>query len=182
MMGRKMNRIELAHDLAKEAHKGQRRSDGSDYFCHPIRVAEICSVYKLHSKHFDDLICTAYLHDTVEDTDITLDQIGMNFGPLVASLVNELTSDKFKAKELGKTLYLSQKMVGMSNYGLTLKLCDRLDNVRDLNTAKSVKWRAKYVKETTDILGYVEINRILTKTQTRLIGDIRAKLAQVKVE
>jgi (p)ppGpp synthase/HD superfamily hydrolase len=102
------------------------------------------------------------------------------FGGLVASLVQELTSDLEKIKQVGKQEYLAKKMAHeMSSWGLLIKLADRLDNVQDIATAKSPAWRARYKAETEHIMDYIEKNRVLTGTHQKLVGLIREKLREI---
>ena len=163
---------------ATKAHAGQKRATGDDYISHPIQVAKSVEAYK-KSHNLDALISAAYLHDTLEDTDTTHEDLEKMFGGLVASLVKELTSDKEKIKDVGKTDYLKQKMATMSSYALVIKLADRLDNVQDIATAKTPEWRAKYKKETENVLDYIEKNRVLSGTHKKIISSIRAKLDEV---
>jgi (p)ppGpp synthase/HD superfamily hydrolase len=105
------------------------------------------------------------------------------FGGLVASLVQELTSDLEQIKIVGKQEYLAKKMAHeMSSYGLVIKLADRLDNVQDITTAKSPAWRARYKAETEHIMNYIEKNRSLSGTHKKLVSLIRAKLADIPVD
>ncbi len=173
--------VEDARDAlayATKAHDGQTRSDGSPYIKHPERVAQSVEKFK-RSHNLDALISAAYLHDTIEDTNTTHEDLERMFGGLVASLVQELTSDKDKVKELGKTRYLSDKMAKMSSYALVIKLADRLDNVQDIKTAKSKKWRDRYKQETMDVLDYIEKNRALSRTHQRIIALIKEKLQEL---
>lgn len=163
---------------ATQAHAGQTRSGGDPYITHPMRVADHIRQYK-QSHNLDALISAAYLHDTIEDTDTTQEALHDLFGGLVASLVKELTSDPEEIKRVGKAQYLSHKMAAMSSYGLVLKLADRLDNVKDITTARTPQWRAKYAAETNQILDYIEKTRALSGTHNKLIGLIRAKLAEL---
>lgn len=179
---------ELDEDLrqvlqfATQAHAGQTRSSGEPYISHPISVAQTVEKHK-KSKNLDALIAAAYLHDTIEDTDTTHEDLEKMFGGLVASLVQELTSDKEQISRVGKTEYLSKKMAhDMSSYALVIKLADRLDNVQDITTAKTPAWRAKYREETERILDYIEKNRVLSGTHKRLVGLIRNKLKEIPVE
>lgn len=169
---------EDALKFATKAHAGQTRADGDPYITHPMRVADSIKQYK-KSHNLDHLISAALLHDTVEDTDTTHEALHDLFGGLVASLVKELTSDPEKIKQMGKTEYLAQKMAAMSSYALVIKLADRLDNVKDIATAKTPEWRAKYKKETEHILDYIESNRVLSGTHKKLIGLIRDKLGEI---
>jgi len=123
----------------------------------------------------------ALLHDTVEDClNVRLEDIAKNFGYMVAALVDELTSDEKEIKKIGKTAYLKMKMTKLSSYGLVIKLSDRLDNVRSLkDTTKT--FQKKYIKETTEILDYLEASdRKLTQTHQNLIDKIKNILANKK--
>ena len=102
------------------------------------------------------------------------------FGGLVASLVKELTSDKDKIKEVGKTDYLAQKMANMSSWALVIKLADRLDNVQDIATAKTPEWRRKYRAETESVLTRLEKSRELSGTHKKIIKSIRDKLKEIE--
>jgi (p)ppGpp synthase/HD superfamily hydrolase len=164
--------------FATKAHSGQTRSDNTPYVEHPQRVAKTILDFK-KSKNLDQLISAAYLHDTIEDTDTTFEDLKKMFGGLVAEIVMELTSDKEKIKELGKTEYLAQKMTGMSSYSLAIKLADRLDNVSDLKTAKTPEFRERYRKETETILDRIEKSRVLSGTHKKIIGLIRNKLSEL---
>lgn len=169
---------EEALKFATQAHAGQERAGGGPYISHPMRVAQHVEQWK-KSHNLDALISAAYLHDTLEDTDTTHEALHDLFGGLVASLVKELTSDKNQVQQMGKKNYLAQKMATMSSYALVIKLADRLDNVRDITTAKTPQWRAKYAAETNHILDYIEKNRVLSGTHQKLIGLIRDKLQEV---
>jgi len=169
---------EEALQYATQAHAGQTRAGGAPYISHPISVADSIKQYK-KSHNLDALISAALLHDTVEDTDTTHEALHDLFGGLVASLVQELTSDKEKIQQMGKADYLAQKMAAMSSYALVIKLADRLDNVQDIATAKTPEWRAKYRAETEKILDYIEKHRALSGTHQKLIELIRNKLGEI---
>lgn len=167
-----------ALQYAIKAHKGQFRSDGTEYVKHPERVAAFVQKFK-KSHNLDVLIAAAYLHDTIEDTDTTHEDLEKMFGALIASLVKELTSDKDEISKVGKDNYLANKMAKMSSWALAIKLADRLDNVKDITTAKTPEWRAKYAAETNQILNYIEKTRALSGTHQKLIKLIRDKLAEI---
>lgn len=169
---------EEALQYATQAHAGQTRSGGEPYITHPMRVADHIRQYK-QSHNLDALISAAYLHDTVEDTDTTHEALQDLFGGLVASLVKELTSDPEQIKKVGKAQYLAHKMAAMSSYALVIKLADRLDNVKDITTARTPQWRQKYKTETEHILNYIEKTRALSGTHQKLIGLIRDKLSEL---
>ena len=154
-----------ALNIAAEAHRNQeRRGTKLPYIIHPVTVSFLLAKYKT-SKYLEELSCASILHDCIEDTTLTFDDINNSFGPMVASLVFELTSDTDIIKEVGKNRYLMTKMTGMSSYGLTLKLCDRLANIMDGPSDQ-------YQIDTTNLVKHIRKNRKLTKTQKRIIKDI----------
>jgi len=161
------DKIEKALEFSKEAHLNQIRADGTPYINHPIKVAENVKKY-IKSKEIDNLIICALLHDTLEDTNTTYYDIANNFGYLVASIVLELTNDNEIKNLLGKTRYLQIKMKNMTNWALNIKLCDRLNNVMDLENATTT-FQEKYTIETIDIISYLLENRKLTQTQKDII-------------
>ena len=163
-----------ALEFATKKHKGQMRksAEKKEYITHPINVANIVKKYKT-SHHIDSLVAAAYLHDTLEDTDTTYYELVENFGVEVASLVNELTTNRDMKKEIGKGKYLAYKLKEMTNWALVIKLCDRLDNVMDLHSVDP-EFRTRYINETTFILNYVINNRDLTKTHLHIIQDINS--------
>ena len=163
-----------ALDYATMMHDGQYRKDGTDYINHPIRVANYVSEFK-SSLNMDVLLASAYLHDTLEDTKATYYDIVNKFGPQIAGLVLELTTDEEIKKYLGKTKYLEIKMKNMSSWALLIKLCDRLDNVSDLMTS-SENFRNRYARETIDILNYLLSNRELSDTHINIIKSILTRL------
>ena len=158
--------------FAAKAHRGQKRKgDGRPYIFHPLAVAQ--TIYEVKdSKNMYLLALVAVLHDTVEDCGISLKKIAKKFGHQVASLVEELTLDKEKYETIGKTKYLCQEVLKMSNYGLCLKLADRLNNVRDMKKmpADFVK---RYKAETREIVKTLENGRKLTSTHLKLIVLIK---------
>lgn len=157
--------IYKAIKFAEEKHKGQvRKKSGIDYVSHPIVTSYILSNFK-KSKNLGDLIAAAILHDTLEDTDTNFLEIAEEFSPLVASLVLELTSPEEEIKKLGKNEYLKKKIIGISSYGLVLKLCDRLANIMD-NPKES------YIIDTIDMMKYILKNRKCSKTQRLIIHEI----------
>lgn len=170
--------VKDAHAFAKEMHKQQKRSSGVPYISHPVMVAKIVKKYK-ESHQIDNLVKAALLHDTLEDTDANFEDLEKMFGGLVASLVQELTSDKDQIDKMGKTEYLTNKMLGMTDWALVIKLSDRLHNVSDLWNHKNIKWRDKYKKETENILNALKKDRALTSTQKKIVVAIEKKLAKI---
>lgn len=176
--------FERALIFSARAHENQyRKGDGRPYILHPISVmTRILSVKKSVNAFL--LGTAALLHDVVEDCwpektkGEKLHLIAMEFGWQVAALVDELTLDKENYEKMGKTEYLCQETLKMSSYALAIKLCDRLDNVCDMESM-SLDFKIKYIKETYKILQNLS-NRTLTKTHKKLIVMIERELLRHK--
>lgn len=151
--------------VVEVAHKGQKRKgSGLPYFYHPVTVAIIVASFK-QSKYLTEILCAAILHDTLEDTALTFEKITKDFSPLVAGLVRELTNDEEEIARVGKLEYHKKKLVGMSSYGLYIKLADRMHNVSD-NPSE------KMVEETLELMTHLKKNRKLTKAQKTMVKEI----------
>jgi len=169
---------ETALTFAKEKHEGQnRKATNKPYITHPINVAKILKKHKKSHK-INELVAAALLHDTLEDTNTTKQELEKLFGKLITSLVKELTTDEIEKNKVGKDKYLAEKMIDekqMSSWGLLIKLADRLDNVSDLKNT-DLKFKKRYTEETNYILEKLEKNRTLSPTHEKLIKKIREKL------
>lgn len=173
-----VNLVSKARKYAKIAHKGQTRLDGTPFVAHPFRVAENVRKYALN-RDTTILEVAAYLHDTVEDTDVTIDEIINLFGSEVGKLVLEVTNDDAMKNKLGKTAYLSEKMLHMSDDGLFLKLCDRLDNISDLDNTE-VEFRMRYSAETLEVLSNVVAVRKLKMEHLMVVQEIISRMSLLK--
>jgi (p)ppGpp synthase/HD superfamily hydrolase len=161
----KQNLIRKAIDIAYAKHSKQTRKASSDpYINHPIMVSYTVSNFK-KSKNIHELIIAAILHDTLEDTNLKPEYITKHFGKLVSSLVFELTDDKDRIKSEGKVEYQKSKWVGLSSYGLYIKLCDRLCNVLD-------NPKPEYKLNTIQILKHLKRNRKLSGSHKAVIIEI----------
>ncbi len=171
--------IRKAVEFMINSHDGQfRKFNGEEYAWHPAAVAKIVRNVK-SSRNKDKLCIAALLHDTVEDCQVSLDDIRMEFGEMVSSIVYELTSDGDKVKEMGKANYLLHKMLRMTSYALVIKLADRLHNCSDLvNSSES--FRNKYVTETRFILDGLN-GRYLSDTHKKLIKMIDDEISKFEV-
>jgi len=121
--------IERAYAAAEKAHEGQKRKSGEPYITHPVAVAQILADLGIGSK----TIAAALLHDTVEDTDYTLDLLQRDFGDEIAMLVDGVTKlDKLKYGDSAQAETVRKMVVAMSKdiRVLVIKLADRLHNAR----------------------------------------------------
>jgi GTP pyrophosphokinase len=140
-----------AFDLARDKHEGQKRNSGEAFISHPLTVATILADYGMDT----DTIVAALLHDTVEDTDLTLDDIRRAFGDEVAALtdgVTKLDRLEFGSREDQQAATIRKMVVAMAAdvRVLLIKLTDRLHNVRTLWALEPEK-QQRIARETLDI-------------------------------
>ena len=159
-----------ALEFAREKHKGQYRKgkDKIEYINHPINVA---NKLKLYFEYDENMVAAALLHDTLEDTNTTYEELVKEFNIDVANLVDELTSNKEEQNTLGKVNYLSIKMAQISERALNIKLCDRLDNILDCLPLND-HFRDKYIIETIQIMSNLILDRELTDDQLKIVDII----------
>lgn len=125
--------------FAAEKHRDQRRKDpeASPYVNHPIALARILA----HEGNVDEaaVLAAALLHDTVEDTETTIEELKQRFGPRVASMVAEVTDDKALPPPVRKRLQVEH--AGQLSHGARLvKLADKIANLRDLGKSPPPSW------------------------------------------
>ncbi len=143
--------IERAYDVAREAHADQVRRSGEPYVEHPLGVAIILAELGL-----DDItVAGALLHDSVEDTAVTVDDIEASFGPEVAAIVDGVTKlDRlqFDSREAQQAATLRKMLVAMASdiRVLLIKLADRLHNMRTIASLPEAK-QQRIAQETLDI-------------------------------
>ena len=144
-------RIRAAYEMAKEAHSGQKRKDGSPYVTHCIAAADICCDTGLD----EDSIVAALLHDVIEDTPLTHADIAKKFGPQVADIVEgvtKLTRVQYTSKEDEQMENLRKMLMAMSKdiRVILIKIADRLHNMRTMDYQSPDKQRSKSL-ETMEI-------------------------------
>jgi GTP pyrophosphokinase len=144
--------LNRAYVYTVQKHGSQKRASGDPYFSHPIEVAGLMTDLKLDQ----DTVITALLHDTVEDTLTTIEDIEHQFGPDIARLVDgvtklskieQMTDDERAAENLRKFLLAMSEDLRV----LLVKLADRLHNMRTLHFIKSPEKRQRIARETMEI-------------------------------
>jgi len=126
-------KIELAKKYCKEYHKGQsRKCNGKPFHTHPFEVAEILRKYT-----YDDALtlCIAYLHDTIEDTPLAMEEIHQNFGYEVSNAIFVLSRNKgriMNREKLTRREY-KQRLAFARKTIQKIKIADMIDNTKDLN-------------------------------------------------
>ncbi|XP_017567094.1 guanosine-3',5'-bis(diphosphate) 3'-pyrophosphohydrolase MESH1 [Pygocentrus nattereri] len=133
-------------NFAAEKHRTQRRKDpeATPYINHPIGVARILS----HEGGITNIevLQAALLHDTVEDTDTSVEELEAVFGSTVSRIVQEVTDDKALPKQERKRLQV-EHAPHCSHQAKLVKLADKLYNLRDLNRCTPTGWSAERVQE-----------------------------------
>ncbi|TMC69981.1 MAG: bifunctional (p)ppGpp synthetase/guanosine-3',5'-bis(diphosphate) 3'-pyrophosphohydrolase [Chloroflexi bacterium] len=143
--------VKRAYARAASAHVGQRRLSGEDYVNHPMEVAAILADLELDA----ETIAAALLHDTVEDTALTAEEVEREFGPEVARLVEGVTKlgrISLRSDQQQQAENIRKMMVAMAEdlRVVLIKLADRLHNMRTLDPLPDLK-RRKISRETLDI-------------------------------
>ncbi len=195
------DRLNRAYVYTVQMHGAQKRASGDPYFSHPVEVAGLMTDLKMD----EDTIITALLHDTVEDTLTSIEDVEARFGPEVARLVDGVTKlskieaqteDERAAENLRKFLLAISDDIRV----LLVKLADRLHNMRTLHFIKSPEKRRRIAKETMDIyaplaerigmyeymremqlLAFEQLEPDAYKTITDRLADIRKK-ADVEID
>ncbi len=146
-----VQQVEVAFKFAKQAHQGQKRKAGGDYIWHPVAVAEILAEIQLDTES----LIAALLHDVVEDTPYTKEDIAQRFGNSVAEIVDGVTKlgklafnnpQEAQAESFRKMILAMSRDIRV----ILIKLADRLHNMRTLGVMRPDKQR-RIAKETLDI-------------------------------
>jgi GTP diphosphokinase / guanosine-3',5'-bis(diphosphate) 3'-diphosphatase len=179
-----------AYEVAREAHKGQVRKTGDPYISHPLTVALMLAEYGLD----EQTVAAAFLHDTVEDTDVTLDDISSQFGPEIAQLIDGVTKldrVRYSNREQAQAAAIRKMVVAMAQdvRVLIIKLFDRLHNIRTVDALRDEK-QVRVARETLDVytplahrLGVQEIKHEFEDRCFAILypgpnAEIQAKLAE----
>jgi GTP diphosphokinase / guanosine-3',5'-bis(diphosphate) 3'-diphosphatase len=145
------NLLRRAFDFAARAHDGQQRRSGADFILHPFGVAKICA-----ELHLDEqTIAAALLHDVVEDTETTIDEVRAEFGDEIANLVEgvtKLTRIQFQSREQAEAENYRKMIMAMAEDErvILIKLADRLHNLRTIEYLGKQKQLQK-ARETLEV-------------------------------
>ncbi|MFC4950816.1 RelA/SpoT family protein [Pseudonocardia sp. GCM10023141] len=142
--------LQRAYDVAEEKHEGQKRKSGDPYITHPLAVAAILAELGMDTT----TLVAALLHDTVEDTDYSLERLRADFGEEVAHLVDGVTKlDKVELGSAAEAETIRKMVVAMARDPrvLVIKLSDRLHNMRTMRFLSPEK-QAKKARETLEVL------------------------------
>jgi GTP pyrophosphokinase len=144
-------RIQDAFVFACELHAAQRRKSGEDFIVHPVGVARICAGMRLDT----ETLCAALLHDTVEDTQASIEEVRERFGEEIAGIVDgvtKLTGITFQSRDEAQATNYRKMMVAMATDPrvILIKLADRLHNMRTIDALPKQKQMEK-ARETIEI-------------------------------
>ncbi|MCC6505044.1 MAG: bifunctional (p)ppGpp synthetase/guanosine-3',5'-bis(diphosphate) 3'-pyrophosphohydrolase [Aquimonas sp.] len=130
----------VAFAAGKHRHQRRKDADASPYINHPIALAEVLSV----EANISDatVLCAALLHDTLEDTETTVDELRDLFGDAVTAIVVAVSDDKSLPKETRKALQIAHA-AALSHPAKLVKLADKICNLRDLLNAPPADWTAE---------------------------------------
>ena len=144
-------RVQDAFVFACEHHAAQLRKSGEDFIVHPVGVARICAGMRLDT----ETLCAALLHDTVEDTSASIEEVSERFGEEIAQIVNgvtKLTGITFQSRDEAQAENYRKMMVAMATdvRVILIKLADRLHNMRTIDAMPKQKQMEK-ARETLEI-------------------------------
>ena len=144
-------RVQDAFVFACEHHAAQRRKSGEDFIVHPVGVARICAGMRLDT----ETLCAALLHDTVEDTSASIEEVRERFGEEIAAIVDgvtKLTGITFQSHDEAQAENYRKMMVAMATdvRVILIKLADRLHNMRTIEAMSKQKQMEK-ARETLEI-------------------------------
>jgi GTP diphosphokinase / guanosine-3',5'-bis(diphosphate) 3'-diphosphatase len=178
-----IKRIRDAYRQSDEAHLGQFRSSGEPYISHPIAVAEICAGWRLDTES----LMAALLHDVLEDTSVTKQELMERFGVVVADLVDGLSKLErvhFSSKEQQQAESFRKMLLAMARdlRVILIKLADRLHNMRTLQGLSRAK-KERVARETIDIyapiahrLGFYALYRELLDRGFEALHPMRSRI------
>lgn len=143
--------LRRAYDVAKTAHNGQLRKTGDPFITHPLTVAYMLAQYGLD----EETLAAAFLHDTVEDTDLTIDELEQQFGPEISRLIDGVTKldrVRYSNREQAQAATIRKMVVAMAQdvRVLIIKLFDRLHNLRTVYALREEK-QIRVARETLDV-------------------------------
>ena len=184
-----IKKIQKAYSFAFYAHAGQKRKDGSDYITHPVAVTEIL----LELKMDPDSVCSALMHDVLEDCNVQKNNLAKIFGDDVAHIVDGVSKlGKIETKNIAdnNANNLQKMALAMANdvRVVLVKLCDRLHNMRTIEYVPRKKQIQK-AKETLELygplalrVGMQDIRAELEDLSFRCIHPMRAKMLENAVK
>ena len=167
--------VRRAYEIAQAAHSGQTRDEGTPYIVHPVRVAvSLIDELKIYSP---TLICSALLHDVIEDSDVTREDIRQTFNEEIAEIVWLLT----KLEDVGLREYLARIEAAAHTGAPIVKLCDRLDNLRSVIDTPKLEKRLRYIRTTEELfLPLAErTNQYLYTELCRALDEARRHVSRV---
>jgi guanosine-3',5'-bis(diphosphate) 3'-pyrophosphohydrolase len=169
-----------AIDFAAQKHRDQRRKGraASPYINHPIAVVSILA--EVGGIQDRTVLIAAILHDTIEDTDTTADELSHNFGEHISRLVQEVTDDKSLPKEKRKELQIKHAP-GLSHEATLIKLSDKIHNTGEIANDPPPDWplerRLEYISWAESVIGNCpRVNRKLEQKFSSVIEEARSKI------
>ena len=168
MTAEQIRQVEKAFAIGERAHRGQNRKSGEPYITHPVAVARI-----LADMHLDaETLMAGILHDTIEDTPLTKEELVTEFGETVADLVDGVTKlDKiqFASREAATAESFRKMLLAMARdlRVILIKLADRLHNMRTLDSMNA-EGRRRIARETLDVYAPIAQRLGMNKLKSEL--------------
>lgn len=167
--------IAKAAELANRAHvtcKQVRKGTGLPYIVHPFRVATLVTEAGGNANQ----IAAAWCHDVLEDCEPFREEANATLPPPVLALVKELTKAEISPDKRVKGEAFMAELRAMSPEAKLVKLCDRLDNLRDVRSANKPDWARTYGKESVEVLKALAVNPATGPQADRLVALISEQI------
>jgi len=160
--------VTTAFEFSQNVHAGQKRDNGEDYITHPYRVC--ISLSEEFEVEDENLLAAGLLHDVIEDSDASHEQLSKIFNEKVARMVDVVTKKKNPDDPKWKEKYY-EEIQNADQQTQLLKFVDRLDNIRDLALCPSKEKQIRYLKETKEIF-LPWANKFDKKVYEKLVHEI----------
>jgi (p)ppGpp synthase/HD superfamily hydrolase len=170
-----ISRVHRAYEVAQNAHSGQTRDEGTPYIVHPVRVA--VSLVDELGLYSPTLICSALLHDVIEDSDVTREDVERMFDEEIAEVVWLLT----KLEDVTLRDYLACIEAAAHTGAPIVKLCDRLDNMRSVIDTPRLEKKHRYIRTTEELFLPLaaRTNQYLHRELQRSLDEARSHVMSV---
>lgn len=176
-----MEILQIAHRFAEQKYGNQKHKvTNRPCLSHLEETAQLLWESTDGQAHYDEYIA-ALFHDIIENTSVTLDEVGKDFGGKVMGIVADVTNNNLQLEAEGRDIYLAKKINNLTEEAFTIKLCSRLSNVVELEVVTIPNYFVEnQIKNTQHI--FQQLTRTLSDSQQYLINRIESMLMFLRLK